>query len=527
MAVQDKDFLQWPRPMKTEANQRDPDKYCQYHRTHGHDTNNCFQLITEIERPIKRGHLRNFVKKPEGQRPLPNSAVQVSRRTGAGPVNDGSSGTINMIVGGTGGRMSRRGKKRSREGESSSAEIMQVIEHSPGAITFSLKDAQGVQMPHDDALVIEAVIHNYRVKKILVDDGSKVNLLPYRVFQHMGIPEEQLVRDQAPIKGIGGVPVPVEGKVKLALTLGEAPKNRTHYAVFLVVKLPLSYNAILGRPALFDFEAVTSIRYLAMKFPTEAGVGVVRGSQEEARAVYLATVAELSSAGEKLDSEVLEVRDEEKEAKTEPVGELETFPLSEAETDKVLSLNAGLTKEQKTEVMALIRGHASSFAWKPSDMPGIDPEVMTHKLNVFPEARPIKQRRRIVGREKQQTMREEILLSNYELRRVLVDTGSSVNFLILNIFNKLGLDKNSLVKVSYPLVELGDKIVAVLGTINLPLVLGDETYRQELYVEFAVVDILFAYNVILGHPVLNCHGIIINMGAMCLKLPALGRIVVV
>ncbi|XP_043811021.1 uncharacterized protein LOC122723298 [Manihot esculenta] len=201
MAVQDKEFLQWPRPMRAEADQRNPDKYCQYHRTHGHDTNNCYQLISEIKRLIKRGHLRNFVKKPEGQRPQPNPTAQTPRRTGAGPVNDGSSGTINMI---------------------------------------------GVQMPHDDALVIEAVIYNYRVKKILVDDGSKVNLLPYRVFQQMGIPEEQLVWDQAPVKGIEGVPVPVEGKVKLALTLGEAPRTRTHYAVFLVVKLPLSYNTILG-----------------------------------------------------------------------------------------------------------------------------------------------------------------------------------------------------------------------------------------------------------------------------------------
>ncbi|XP_021631774.1 uncharacterized protein LOC110629168 [Manihot esculenta] len=185
MAVQDKEFLQWPRPMRAEADQRNPDKYCQYHRTHGHDTNNCYQLISEIEMLIKRGHLGNFVKKPEGQRPQPNPAAQAPRRTGAGPVNDGSSGTIDMIIGGTGGRMSRRGKKRGREGESSSAEVMQVVEHSPVTITFSLEDTQGVQMPHDDALVIEAVIHNYKVKKILVDDGSKVNLLPYRVFQHM------------------------------------------------------------------------------------------------------------------------------------------------------------------------------------------------------------------------------------------------------------------------------------------------------------------------------------------------------
>ncbi|KAG8645588.1 hypothetical protein MANES_10G076111v8 [Manihot esculenta] len=260
MAVQDKEFLQWPKPMKSEADQRNPDKYCQYHRSHGHDTNNYFQLIAEIERLIKRGHLKNFVKKPEGQRPQPGPTTQTPRRIGAGPVNDGSSGTINMIVGGTGGRMSRRGKKRNREGETSNSEVMQIIEHSPMTIAFSPEDAQGIQMPHDDALVIEAVINNFRVKKVLVDDGSKVNLLPYRVFQQMRIPEEQLVRDQSPIKGIGGAPILVEGKVKLALTLGEAPRARTHHEVFLVVKLPLSYNAILGRPALFDFEAVTSIR---------------------------------------------------------------------------------------------------------------------------------------------------------------------------------------------------------------------------------------------------------------------------
>ncbi|XP_021617928.1 uncharacterized protein LOC110618971 [Manihot esculenta] len=68
MVVQNKEFLQWPKPMKAEASQRDTDKYCQYHRTHDHNTNNCYQLISEIERLIKRGHLRNFVKKPEGKR---------------------------------------------------------------------------------------------------------------------------------------------------------------------------------------------------------------------------------------------------------------------------------------------------------------------------------------------------------------------------------------------------------------------------------------------------------------------------
>lgn len=58
-----------------------------------------------------------------------------------------------------------------------------------------------------------------------MDDRSKVNLLPYRVFQAMKLSEENLVKDkdQAPIKGIGGTPVQVEGKIKLLLTLRMPP----------------------------------------------------------------------------------------------------------------------------------------------------------------------------------------------------------------------------------------------------------------------------------------------------------------
>ncbi|XP_021621432.1 uncharacterized protein LOC110621458 [Manihot esculenta] len=124
VVVQDKDFIQWPKPMKAEASRRDPNKYCQYHRMHGHDNNDCFQLINKIDRLIKRGHLRNFVKKPEGQRPQQNAVVERPCRQTERLVNDGSNGTINMIVGGTRGRMSRRGKKRSMNGERSSTEIM-------------------------------------------------------------------------------------------------------------------------------------------------------------------------------------------------------------------------------------------------------------------------------------------------------------------------------------------------------------------------------------------------------------------
>lgn len=83
-----------------------------------------------------------------------------------------------------------------------------------------------------------------------MDDGKKVNLLPYQVFQVIKTLKESLVRDQMPMKGIREVPIQVKGKVKLLLTLGTPLTAQTQYTQFLVVKLPLMYNAILGQKLL-------------------------------------------------------------------------------------------------------------------------------------------------------------------------------------------------------------------------------------------------------------------------------------
>lgn len=69
--------------------------------------------------------------------------------------------------------------------------------------------------------------------------------------------------------------------------------------------------------------------------------------------------------------------------------------------------------------------------------------------------------------------------------------------------------------------------MTVLDTVNLPLILGDEKYKREVYAEFSVVEITLAYNVILKQPILNFHEIIINIDYLCLKLPAPGEFSVV
>ncbi|XP_057444571.1 uncharacterized protein LOC130736804 [Lotus japonicus] len=50
-----------PLPRRPPANV-DTNRWCEYHKTLGHTTDNCWNLRREIDRLIKAGHLANFVK---------------------------------------------------------------------------------------------------------------------------------------------------------------------------------------------------------------------------------------------------------------------------------------------------------------------------------------------------------------------------------------------------------------------------------------------------------------------------------
>ena len=58
--------------MRTDPAKRDTTKYYEFHRDHGHRTDDCIQLKKEIEFLIRRGHLRRYVDlEDRNQAPLP------------------------------------------------------------------------------------------------------------------------------------------------------------------------------------------------------------------------------------------------------------------------------------------------------------------------------------------------------------------------------------------------------------------------------------------------------------------------
>ena len=53
MQIKDEEALTYPGKLKGDPNIRSKDKYCRFHRDHGHDTADCYDLKQQIEALIK------------------------------------------------------------------------------------------------------------------------------------------------------------------------------------------------------------------------------------------------------------------------------------------------------------------------------------------------------------------------------------------------------------------------------------------------------------------------------------------
>ncbi|KAL0406547.1 UNVERIFIED_CONTAM: Retrovirus-related Pol polyprotein from transposon gypsy [Sesamum latifolium] len=101
-------------------------------------------------------------------------------------------------------------------------------------------------------------------------------------------------------------------------------------------------------------------------------------------------------------------------------------------------------------------------------------------------------------------------IANFEVHKVLIDNGSSTDIIFWDVLKRMNLENSNLSPVRTPLVGFGGSEVSSMGTIDLPVSMGEEPRRRTAMVKFLVVDIPFAYNVILGRPALNLFRVVVS-----------------
>ncbi|XP_075655239.1 uncharacterized protein LOC142625474 [Castanea sativa] len=185
MQIKDKGALTFPGKLKGDPNKRSKDKYYRFHRDHGHDTADYYDLKQQIKAFIRQGKLQRFVSK-EKVDPPQEQAPQRENERPRPPIGD-----IRMIVGGT---MATRSSKKARKTYLKMVQNAQLMGSIPKmaridnpVIEFLEEDARCLHHPHDDALIGSIRVGDYNMHQVLVDNGSLANILYYPVFQQIRI----------------------------------------------------------------------------------------------------------------------------------------------------------------------------------------------------------------------------------------------------------------------------------------------------------------------------------------------------
>ncbi|CAL9016033.1 unnamed protein product [Prunus brigantina] len=138
----------------------------------------------------------------------------------------------------------------------------------------------------------------------------------------------------------------------------------------MVINEVSPYNGILGRPWIGKINAITSATHQKIRYPIPgSGIGQINSDQAMAR--------KCSAQGLKKSKQA------------------QFLPVSQADLKEV-------------ELTTFLQNNRDMFAWSPSDMPDIDPNIIGHRLHVNPACKPVAQKRRNFAPERVTIIEAEI-----------------------------------------------------------------------------------------------------------------------
>ena len=98
----------------------------------------------------------------------------------------------------------------------------------------------------------------------------------------------------------------------------------------------------------------------------------------------------------------------EQRALAELAEELEEVRLDDTWPERTTKIGILASWPVRQTITTFLRNNQDVFAWSHEDMPGIDPSVMVHKLNVSPSFPPIRQKKRVFTQERDKAITKEV-----------------------------------------------------------------------------------------------------------------------
>ncbi|XP_076891619.1 uncharacterized protein LOC143543100 [Bidens hawaiensis] len=311
-------------------------------------------------------------------------------------------------------------------------------------------------MTDPGSFTIPCLIGNLSVSNALADLGASINLMPYAVFAKLGI----------------GEPKPTHMSIQLAHRSIKYPRGIVENMLVKIDKFVFpvdfvildmeedkSVPLILGRPFLATAKAIIDVctGKLTLKVNDEAITFDIGKSmqypQQHGDTLYCVDIIDsivscymrdssikTPSETQVLDKtlnkpilenenlnnnyheesekiyEISENNEKSKPSIEEPLAlELKELPkhieYAFLEKDSQLSviITSHLSKEEKDELLKVLKNHKKAIAWKIMDIKGISPSFCTHKILMEEEYKPVVQHQRRLNPNMQDVVKKEVI----------------------------------------------------------------------------------------------------------------------
>ncbi|GJY01717.1 reverse transcriptase domain-containing protein [Tanacetum coccineum] len=359
-----------PPPMTGPVENRNKNKFCEFHGDKGHSTNECIHLRKQIEEAVKSGQLSHFVKeiKQGGKR----GEQAKTAKKGEAP-NKEKATAIFMV---------QPWQRITRQKTTQSFFADQEISFSP------LRNNGGQETP----IVVEAEVEGHLIHRMYVDGGSASEVLYEHCFNklHRKI-KNQMIPATTPLLGFSDEISWPLGQISLTVTLGDGEHSTSALVNFMVVRSPSPYNGIIGHPGLRKIQAVPSTAHGMLKFLVEGGIVTIRSNT-------------IVPAECRMVAETQNALPPREPAATEGI----KVAIHPEYPEQTVTIGGSLSEKGIIELCNLLKDNLDIFAWKLADMTGVPRSIVEHRLNVRKGCQPIRQKRRGQAPNRNKAIQEEV-----------------------------------------------------------------------------------------------------------------------
>ncbi|CAL9019579.1 unnamed protein product, partial [Prunus brigantina] len=298
---------------------------------------------------------------------------------------------------------------------------------------------------HLRPLFITANFGGVPIPKVMVDGGAAINLLPHRMLNKMGRTEKDLIPTRLTVTNFAGGITKTHGILDVDVIVGS---KELKIAFFVVDTTSTTYNALLGRDwihqslcvpstlhqqlALWNEEGYMEIVeadprpflpsamcFEARYYHDDLGPFTFLGVNQNGRPLLEILIEDgLASSledwnrpfeEEELQEEVLDFAPAALDDSLPEVEDpLQEINLGTEEDPRPTFISALLKEPIKDELIALLQEFRDCFAWHYHEMPGLDRELVEHKLPIKEGYLPVKQARRRMSMDTELKVKGEI-----------------------------------------------------------------------------------------------------------------------